>query len=252
MREYIILGIIQGILEWLPISSQGALVLINLILELTSNPLEVALFLHIGTFFAVLLVFRKDWLNIFYMKDIQLFKFLFFTSAISLIIGFILFQLIITITMGSVLLALIGTGLIFTSFLNKKKKRNYKNEMKRKQNIPIKVIILTGILQGLSVIPGISRTGSTIFGLSFTNHKPEKILKLSYLMSAPIIFVSTIYLLLKEPTIINAWPALVFSFFVGILTLKLILKFSKRINFSLFTLIFGILCILSAILTFFT
>jgi undecaprenyl-diphosphatase len=249
MWEYIILGIIQGILEWLPISSQGVLFLINSFLELTANPLEIAIFLHLGTFFAVLVVFRKDWLNIILIKDIELVKFLFFTSLISLVIGFILFQFLVSISFGSILLALMGISLLFTSFFNKTKK---KRKSKTNQNIPFSIIFLTGILQGLSVIPGISRSGSTIFGLSFTNYSPSQILKLSYLMSAPIILVSSIYLLLKEPTIISAWPALIFSFFVGVLTLKFIIKFAKRINFSLFTLIFGILCIFSAILTFFS
>ena len=69
MLEYIILGIIQGFFEWLPISSEGAVAIASQFLIKGFHPLEIALFAHLGTFFAVLIYFRKEWLDVLTFKN---------------------------------------------------------------------------------------------------------------------------------------------------------------------------------------
>ena len=76
MWSYILLGIIQGTFEWLPISSEGVTALTTHFLIKTFNPVDLALFLHLGTFFAVLIYFRKDWKEILTFKNPKLFRFL--------------------------------------------------------------------------------------------------------------------------------------------------------------------------------
>jgi undecaprenyl-diphosphatase len=104
--------------------------------------------------------------------------------------------------------------------------------------------LFSGLLQGLAVIPGLSRSGSTIFGLSLGKLKPEEILKYSYLMSVPVVAAAALLIVFENPAILSGWPALVSSFIVGYLTLDILMKFADKINFSFFTFLFGLLCIL--------
>ncbi|HUW71877.1 MAG TPA: undecaprenyl-diphosphate phosphatase [Candidatus Humimicrobiaceae bacterium] len=243
MNEYILLGIIQGIFEWIPISSEGVVALSSQFLVEDFRPVDLSLFLHLGTLFAVLVYFKKDWQEILTLKNLKLLKFLLITTLISLIVGYPLYKMIEDVVVGSALLMVMGFGLLITAYFNKTK-RTFKVS-------PKNLAIVAGFLQGLSIIPGLSRSGATIFGLSLGKTEPQEVLKVSYLMSAPVVFVSSVYLFLKEPTIVfEAWPALIFSFVLGILTLGLLLKIAQRIEFFKFALIFSFLCFLGAAISF--
>ena len=243
MLDYLILGALQGIFEWVPISSEGIITLTSKYLFQIENPLSYALFLHLGTLLATLIYFRKDWLEVVQLKNKPLFKFLAYSTIVSLAIGYLIYKQLTSMNLGLSLLTITGIALIVTSYLQKSKRK-----IKLKQN---QVIILTGVLQGLAIIPGFSRSGSTIFGLSFTNLEPEKILKYSYMMSAPVIIVANVYILFQEPVLFKAWPSIILSFIIGLGTLKLIINYSKRINFSKFTFIFGLLCLLGSFVGYF-
>lgn len=235
MWLYIFLGTIQGIFEWLPISSQGIVALTSQFFIKDFNPIDLALFLHLGTFFAVLIYFRKEWKEVLLLRNKLLFRFLAISTIISLAIGFLFFNLVREMFVGSGLLLLTGIGLLFTAYFHKKKK-----VLKISSN---KLAIVAGALQGLAVIPGLSRSASTIFALSLGKNNPSDILKISYMMSGPIVLASSIYLLLKDPTIIAySWPALVASFLVGLICLKILLRISEKINFFKFAIFFSLLC----------
>jgi undecaprenyl-diphosphatase len=245
MNEYILLGIIQGIFEWIPISSEGVVALASQFLVEDFRPVDLSLFLHLGTFFAVLVYFRKDWQEILMLKNLKLLKFLLIATSISLVIGYPVYKMIENVVVGNALLVVMGFGLLITAYFNRTK-RTFEISSK-------KLATVAGFLQGLSVIPGLSRSGATIFGLSLGKNNPQEVLKVSYLMSAPVVFVSSIYLFLKEPTLVfEAWPALIFSFLLGILILGFLLKIARSINFFKFALIFSSLCFLGAAISFLT
>ena len=206
------------------------------------NPIDTALFLHLGTLVAVLIYFAKDWFNIITLKDKKLLKFISIATIISLLIAYPLYNLIRNIAIGSVLLLITGFGLLLTSYFHKKK---YSLKIKFTN-----LSILSGIFQGFAVIPGLSRSGSTIFGLSLGELKPEQILKISYMMSLPVVLAAVLFILIKEPLIIKTWPALISSFLTGLLSLHILLKFAQKINFYKFTLIFAILCFIGALINF--
>jgi undecaprenyl-diphosphatase len=109
--------------------------------------------------------------------------------------------------------------------------------------------VIVGLLQGISVIPGVSRSGSTIFGLSLKENDPSEILKKSYIISLPAVVASTGYIFINNPSISSfPWIALLSSFVFGIISLKVLLDFSKRVNFSKITMTFGILCLIGGII----
>ncbi len=243
MWDYIILGILQGFFEWVPISSEGIVALASQFFIDGVNPIDTALFLHLGTLLAVLVYFRKDWTKVLTLKDLDLFHFIAIATAVSLFIGFIIYSLIRDIAIGPGLLLVMGIGLLLTAYFQKQKRslNLSKNWM----------AILVGALQGLAVIPGVSRSGSTIFGLSLGRFTPQEILKISYMLSAPAVLAASALILLKDTDVIIAsWPALITAFAVGFLSLDFLLKLAKRINFSVFALIFGLLCLGGAVIGF--
>lgn len=243
MFVYIILGIIQGIFEWLPISSEGILALVSQFLVKGFNPIEIALFLHLGTLLAVLIYFRKDWQELATLHNPKLLRFLIIATIFSLALGFPLYNLVRDLAIGSALLAIMGFGLLATAFFQKKGK---------KFDISWdKLAVISGILQGLSIIPGLSRSGSTIFSLSLGKIAPSEILKISYMMSAPVVLASSLYLFLKNPILLfETWPALVLSFLVGLGSLHFLIRLAQRIDFFKFVLFFGLLCLLGGFLGF--
>lgn len=241
MINYIILGTIQGIFEWLPVSSEGITALFTSLLNKNFEPIDLALFLHLGTLLAALIYFWKDWVKLFKGQNKKLLQFLIISTFTSLLISYPLYKIIKNFAFGSGLLFLMGFGLLGTAYASEHK---FKFKIKNTS-----LALLSGLLQGLAVIPGLSRSGSTIFGLSLGELPPQKILKISYLMSVPIIAASSFYLFLKEPNLIwQTWPALIASFLVGILSLHFLLRWAQKINFTKFALIFSSFCFLGAIL----
>ena len=246
MWHYILLGVIQGIFEWIPISSEGIVAFASQFLIEEVNPIDIALFLHLGTFFAVLVHFRKDWQRVILLKDPVFLRFLIIATIVSLAIGFPLYTIIRDAATGAVLLLIMGCGLLFTAYFHGKRKFH----LDKDESSSIFALIV-GFAQGLAVIPGLSRSGATIFSLSLGKLSPSQILKISYMMSAPVVLASTAYILIKNPVLFEGWPSLISSFFVGILSLSFLMKLAERINFQIFALIFAVLCFIGGVIIFF-
>lgn len=232
--KYLILGAVQGLLEWLPISSEGLVSLLSQGFGPEESPIGTALFLHLGTLGATLVYFRRRWKEVLELKNKPLLFFLLVSTPPSLLLGFLLYRFASGVR-GEYLLLLTGSGLLLTSYFHA-----------RKTKIRLegwRLALITGLLQGLSVIPGLSRSGSTVFGLSLSEMKPEKALRFSYMMSAPVILCSSAYLLWKNPALsVKAWPALLTSFLVGILSLKTLFRLAKKVDFARLAFIFSLLC----------
>ncbi len=235
LMEYVLLGVLQGIFEWLPVSSEGVVALSGGALT-GLNPVDAALFLHLGTLLSVLVYFRKDWAGL--RKDRELLRFLAMTTVVSLAVGFPVYVLVRGIAAGTALLAVMGIGLLGTSIFHRSERSPGLSKGR--------LALVAGMLQGLAVIPGLSRSGSTIFGLSLGKMGPEEILKVSYMMSAPVVLVSSAYLLLGNPLLLEEWPALAAGFLVGLVSLKALMDLGRRINFFWFTLAFAVLCFFGA------
>ena len=243
MLSYLILGIIQGLTEWLPISSEGVVAITSRFFQLGVSEVDAALFLHLGTMLAVLVYFRQDWVKLVKLENPRLMRFLIITTGISLLIGFPLYHLVRGAIIGPLLLLITGFGLLGTAWMHHtRRERGWSFR---------RLTYLTGFLQGLSVIPGFSRSGGTIFGLSLGNLSSTQILKFSYIMSVPLVFLMSVYLVWQDPALlIQGWPALITSFVFGLISLRLLLKLSQRISFAFWALIFAVLCFVGAFISY--
>jgi len=264
MFEQIILGIIQGIAEWLPVSSEGLIVLAQTNLFHSFGNIEdairQALFLHFGTFLAALLYFRRDVRKLIetifsYKSQPQetqkLFSFLLITTMISGALGLLLIKTLSSIasqleSQGTIITLIVGCLLLGTAFLELKAKKGGYRELRE---LTIMDSIVLGIVQGFAALPGLSRSGLTVSALLLRKLDKTYALKLSFLMSLPIVLAGNLVLNFNA----LVWSAetlvgLFFSFIFGLATIHLLLKLAEKINFGYFVLFFGILTILSAVI----
>lgn len=258
--EYTILGIVQGIAEWLPVSSEGLVSLIKIHFFPSDNMfniIKLALFLHLGTFFSALVYLRKDVARLFktlfhYKKSSvenkKTLMFLITSTIVSVILalGIVLIVSKIAASMGhpgKIIAGGIGILLILTGILQLTIKKTGIREIK---DLTKKDAILLGLMQGFAALPGLSRSGSTIAMLLLRQFDKKTALKLSFLMSLPIVLIGNIFLAFKyfDPNL-ESLLGFLFSFVFGLLTIHSLFKIAEKINFGYFVLLFGILTIFS-------
>ena len=182
LLEAIILGLIQGISEFLPVSSSGHLLVFHHIFGITAEDnLTFIIVLNLGSLIPLLFVFRKDiWVLI--KNPFQKTSALLIIATIPLVVTTLLFENFIESAFHMVQwlpLGFIITGVVL--FLSDKLKKNDKNM----ENLGLFDAVFIGIAQALAVFPGISRSGSTITATMSRGANRESAAKFSFLMSIP-------------------------------------------------------------------
>ncbi len=265
MIEEIMLGAAQGIAEWLPISSEG------LILFLKANiggsftigeTIRLALFLHLGTFLAALIYFRKEVFSL--LRDLFRYKkadsvrkrilnFYIIATAISGLLGFIILHLIEgvedqLIVAGRTAIIILGLLLLVTGFIQIARGRGGE---KNYEDIKFTDGIIVGVSQGLAVFPGLSRSGLTVSALLMRKFQDTVSLRLSFILSLPIVLGGNILLNLDKFSFSSAnLISLAASFVFGIATIHLFLRVAEKIQFGWFVLGFATLVFVSAFFVF--
>jgi len=264
LMEQLISGIIQGIAEWLPVSSEGMLVLVKTLIFHSQAPVDDmikdALFLHLGSVMAALIYFRKDiFLLLKAFPHIRcaehpqrpLLFFLFWATLISGGLGLILLKSFSGFisqypASGRLISLLVGLCLLMTGILQLIKKSD---GLKTAAQLRATDSVVLGIAQGFAALPGLSRSGLTVAALLFRQFRADQAIRISFLMSIPIVIAGNL--------VLNASPAgfkieqlagLGTSFLFSLLTIDLLLKAARKINFGLFVLGMGVLIIASALL----
>lgn len=262
--QALILGVIQGLTELLPISSSAHLSIIPWMFGWTNSDIfkinfegfDVAL--HFGTLLAIVIFFFKDWLKLIeggYKQVVKkektfegkMFWYLVIATIPGGIIGFILdkFAGNVLETPIIIAIALIVMGIILY-IVDKKSKSNIKYE-----NMTFKQTFLIGFSQCLAFIPGVSRSGITMTTGRLMGIERESVAKYSFLLSTPIVFAATV---LKFKDFVFSIPFFIgvfASFLVGIFVIKFLLEYLKKGSFKIFAIyrvIFGIIIIAKCII----
>ncbi len=264
----IILSIIQGLTEFLPISSSGHLVVAQKVFDFNFKDNQLMnVVLHLGTTFAIIIVFKDELLDmskavlskrIFHLFNIKVIRedrslwliFMIIIGTIPTVIIGLLFRDLFNLMYGSLLFvsfAFLVTGFILfsTRFVKEHNKDDY-------NNISILDTIIIGFLQGIAITPGISRSGITISGGLWRKIKRDKIGRYSFLLSLPAIFGANI-IKFKDANISDLeWMPLIVgfivSFIVGYWALKVFLNFVNRgklHNFSYYCWTIGIISLIT-------
>jgi len=235
MIEIFILSIIQGITEFLPISSSSHLILISEYINFENQGLEIDVSLHIGSFLAVILYFREDIL--FFIKNRNLFLKILVSSIPVMIIGYLLVQLDLIEKLRDI--KIIGwTTLVFGILLFISDK--VKIEKTIEKNFNYKSAIFIGIFQILSLVPGVSRSGITITASRILKFNRYDSAKISFLLSIPTLAAVSLFGLKSliysgnfNFSILNL-ISIILSFGFSYTTIKFFLKYIKNFNLNIF------------------
>ncbi len=261
LLQSIILGLIQGITEWFPISSTGHLRIAEHFFGL-SVPLLFDVALHVGTLLVTLIYFRKDIVNVLGALFKRDFKSDDGKLILPIIIGTIPTALIAVLA-GNELdayfssLLLLGVGFIAGGIVLVASKFT----VERKDKISLPTALLLGLMQGISIIPSISRSGLTIAVALMLGIKKELAFKFSFLLSIPAVIGALGYTLYQEHEAlevaginsIEIAAALIVTMVVSFLALRLlwkVLEAKKFWVFSIYCFAVGVLMIVFSVLGF--
>ncbi len=241
----IILGLMQGITEWLPISSQGHVIGLSLAFFkiAVEQALKVAIFLHIGTLISAIIYFRKELNEIIKGEHKELRNFLAIAVIATAITAIPMYYFLKQIIQHApLLLWLIAFFLIITGIVQKVAKKRGKAEISKKN------AFFLGLGQGISVLPGISRSGMTSAVLLVQGFNPEKAFRISFLLSVPSIFLGVILVGVFEPFefSIEAIIGIIVAAIVGYIFIDVLIRIARKINFWLFCILFGTVYLLAA------
>ena len=233
----LVLGLLQGVLEWLPVSSQGNLVIlaITLLGLEPSHALSFSVYLHVGTGLAALVYFRREVARIVMRgseDDRRLFQFLVIATLLTGVVGFPIFAFVEMASLyGEALLALTGVALLATGLMQKGREGR---DLPPPNGLGLKDGLILGVVQGLAVIPGLSRSGVTTTALLIKGFQGKAAFRLSFLMSIPASFAAAAGLALTEgipPIDVGILIALAASFIAALLSIDLLIKLARRTRF---------------------
>ena len=247
MIEIIILSFVQGITEFLPISSSSHLIIFSKYSGFENQSLSIDVSLHIGSFIAVITYFYKDIIN--FIKNKNLFFKIFIASVPVMIVGIFLIQTNLIEKIRSI--EIIGwTTIIFGILIYISDK--YKLKKNIKNNFNYKSALFIGLFQILSLIPGVSRSGITITAARLLNFKRYDSLKISFLLSIPTLAAVSIFgfknIVFNENITLSILNiiSIFLSFLFSLITIKFFLKYVQKFNMNIFViyrLILGIILI---------
>ena len=235
MIEIFILSIVQGITEFLPISSSSHLILISEYLNFENQSLSIDVSLHIGSFIAVLSYFYKEIIN-FYENKMLFFKII-ISSLPVMLVGFLIVKFNYIDKIRNIE-TIAWTTIIFGILLFISDK--FKLDKNIKENLNFKSVIFIGLLQILSLIPGVSRSGIAITAARFLNFNRVDAAKISFLLSIPILAAVSFYgfknILLSGDPIFTKFNliSISLSFLISLLTIKFLLSFINNFSLNLF------------------
>ena len=235
MIEILILSLIQGITEFLPISSSSHLILVSEYLNFREQGLSIDVSLHIGSFIAVLTYFHKEILE--FIKNKKLFFKILISSIPVMLVGFILVETNLINKIRN-LQVISWTTIIFGVLLYISDKCSL--EKKIDKSFTYKSALFIGLFQVLSLIPGVSRSGIAITAARILKFKRYDAAKVSFLLSIPILGAVSLYgfknlfietnLNFTYFNLISAFLSFVFSY----ITIKYFLIFIKKFSLNIF------------------
>lgn len=237
--ESIILGAIQGLTEFLPISSSAHLVLVPYFFNFNEQVLNSTMFdaiLHGGSLLAIFIFF---WKNIIELKNNKRLALMIILSSIpTFVIGFLIEPIKDEYLRGIPIIA--ANMIIFSIYILVAEK--FHKEKVFVENLKPLHFIFLGLMQSLAFIPGTSRSGVTIASAYLLNLKKEDSINISFLMSIPVISAAFVYEL-RKALIVNGgngiptgvlFSGVLSSLIFGLLALVFLVKFVKRFKFGYF------------------
>jgi undecaprenyl-diphosphatase len=254
---FIFLGLLQGIFEWLPMSSGGIVSTVHGILSdvTLEQSVAFAIWLHIGTSFSILIVFRQRFFLM--VKEIlsnplqpsPTLSFLLIATVVGSIVGISLITTLgrLSSMPGSSVMGVTGILMLISGLSQTKRPLQ---GFRSKEDLKLKDSVITGIIQGISVLPGISRSGMTMSLLLHRQFDKHEALLLNFLLTIPLSLIGALYVGITQEFLwsTEALLAAVSSCLVGIISIHALIELANKLNFALITISLASLMISGAIL----
>lgn len=256
--EAVLAGVLQGVLEWLPVSSEGQVsILLSAVLGVPAEAaVRLSLVLHLGTGLSALLYYRDEVRPLLreaatwtrrgaWSADHADASFLVVATAVTAVVGLgalaLLAEVVSSLTGGAFVLA-VGVLLVLTG-LFQRAAQDVGIPSDRAPDLPDAVLV--GLLQGLAVLPGVSRSGTTVGGLLLRGHQGPRAFRLSFLLSIPASFGGAALVVVRGglPVLAPgaAAAAVAASAVVGYVTIDALLRVVERVPFWIVCLGLGLL-----------
>ena len=234
--EVLILSAIQGISEFLPISSSAHLILVSSLYEFKSSSLLIDISLHLGSLVAIIYYFKEDLLNV--NKNKRLISLIIIGSIPLIIFGYILYTTGLIYSLRNIE-TIAWTTLIFAIVLYISDKSRF--DKKISTNLNIQSILFIGTMQILSLIPGVSRAGISITAARILKFNRVDSSKISFLLSIPALAGASVLSLndvFNQPIEFNYLVviAIISSFIFSFLTVKYFLIFINKFSMNTFVI----------------
>lgn len=243
----IVLGIVQGATEFLPVSSSGHLVMLGKFFNVP-NSLFISIILHVATLLSIVVVLRKDVFSLVRHPFSDTTMKLAVATIPTCILALILMPLVNQAFSG----AFLGLCFIITAILLYFSEQFSKRKI-TSDNISYKQALIMGIAQGLAIFPGVSRSGATISAGNLSGASREKTAKFSFMMSIPVILLSLaleVYKIVAQGEIISVnilglILAFLAAFIVGVISIKVMIKITEKAGLKWFAVYLLIMAILN-------
>ncbi|MDA7572785.1 undecaprenyl-diphosphate phosphatase [Candidatus Pelagibacter sp.] len=234
--EIAILSIIQGVSEFLPISSSAHLVIVSTLYEFKSSSLLIDVSLHLGSLLAIIFFYKNELIDLKYNQ--KLLYLMFFGSIPLIIFGYILYKTELIFVLRDIKI-IAWTTLIFGILLYFADKSRF--DKKISSNLNLKTIIYIGLFQILALIPGVSRAGITITAARIFKFNRFDSGKISFLLAIPALTgasVLGIKDIIKQSFEINylVFIAITLSFISSYFTVKFFLKYINKFSLNIFVI----------------
>jgi undecaprenyl-diphosphatase len=255
----LVIGLVQGLLEWLPVSSEGAVALALTLLE--TDPAvatRFALFLHAGTAVAATVYYRSVLAGVLrtlpawrpatafegQQAELTFFGIATLVSGVVGVGGYLAVSELASASAGGAFVALIGALLLGTGLLMRLAERRARA---LRDQPDVLDAVLVGLLQGLAVLPGVSRSGTTVSALLLRGHEGDASLRLSFVLSIPAALGAGLLVVLDEglPAVGTgpATLALAVSALAGYLAVGALVRLVERVAFWQVCVGFGALAV---------
>ncbi len=234
----VILSVVEGLTEFLPISSTGHLILTSKLLSIPTTEFlkTFEIVIQLGAIMAVVfLYFRK------LVSNIKLINKLIVAFLPTALVGFLLYPFIKGFLLGSTFTTLVSLflGGLILIFIDKLIP-NVENKKMDLENLSYKNAFLIGVFQSISVVPGVSRAAATIIGGLFGGLKRSEAVEFSFLLAVPTMFAASGYDLYKSAHLFNSQDftyltiGFVLSFLFAVIAIKFLVNFVKKNDFKVF------------------
>ena len=255
--EWAVLGVLQGIVEWLPLSSEGVVTVAGSFLldRPFSEAVAFALWLHLGTALSAIVVFRHEISGLLrelpavFRERSSLLTYVLLSTAVSAVIGLPVLVLLGSVpdSFGAVGMALVGTLMLITGGVQVRRPSGGHRDSDQVSGVDALVV---GVAQGMAASPGLSRSGLTVAVLLARRMDRRAALTLSFIISIPASIGAALYAAVSEEAVLSLGGVVagLVAFIIGLLTIKGLMALAQRINFGVFVIGAGVAMLLGALL----